>query len=88
VREVVLPLDASVRAHARVEEDAARRRLARAAETEGESAVDELVAARPVGRPAKNAAIAASPFGSIPGVMSTTTSSRTSSGCAGRGMPR
>ena len=50
VREVVLPLDASVGPHARVEEDAALGRPARAAETEGQRAVDELVARRPVGR--------------------------------------
>jgi hypothetical protein len=56
VGEVVLPLHASVRAHARVEEDAARRGLAGAAESERERAVDELVAARPVGRPREEGA--------------------------------
>ncbi len=50
VREVVLPLDAAVGTHARVQEHAALGGGARPPEAEGESAVDELVASRPVGR--------------------------------------
>ena len=81
VREVVLPLEASVGAHPRVEVDAALGRPARPAESEGQRAVDHLVAGRPVGRAGEEVAdLRRARVRVDPGVMSMITSSRTRSG--------